>query len=253
MHIGANYLSNGKSIENLLELWGDNEKILYIISNKENEVPREGIIKYASPISSNIEELLKNNSVELNTEEDLKEFAMKSQNMDRYYGINFMNLNNSKNTIEFRLPNGTIDENTWIENINLFGGIIKSAEDIMQIQCKPENERIDEENKKIALFERLKDKELSDEERLETLLSLVIREENRDIYRNRYKTNSELIRQNSELLDGITKNIAKSPVNIKKISKTVFVGEGSVTGQDYQKIKSDIEKYKQKENQEVIE
>lgn len=164
-----------------------------------------------------------------------------------------MNLNNSKNTIEFRLPNGTIDENTWIENINLFGGIIKSAEDIMQIQCKPENERIDEENKKIALFERLKDKELSDEERLETLLSLVIREENRDIYRNRYKTNSELIRQNSELLDGITKNIAKSPVNIKKISKTVFVGEGSVTGQDYQKIKSDIEKYKQKENQEVIE
>lgn len=48
----------------------------------------------------------------------------------RYYGINFK----KQDTIEFRLSNGTLNANTWIENINLFGGIIKVAQNIAIIQ-----------------------------------------------------------------------------------------------------------------------
>ena len=187
-------------------------------------------------------------------ESDLKEFAKKAQNEERYRGINFMNIGNSKNTIEFRLANGTIDENTWIENINLFGGIIKTAENLAIIQSKPEEERTEEENKSLQLFEELNNTKLTDSERLDKLLRITIDEKERDIYRRRFKTNSLLIGFNPIIKQGITKKTAKKTIDIKMVGKKVFTGEDRVTGEDYRNIDMDIQRrYMQQEKQEMIE
>ena len=176
----------------------------------------------------------------MQSEDDLKEFAKESQ-MNRYYGINFDNLGNEKNTIEFRLANGTVDHETWIENINLFGGIIKASEDLAMMQLKSEEERTDAEKKILENLKSLKDPKLTNEEKLEKMLSIVIPEEDRDIYRNRYSVNSKLIEQNPKVKKVIANRSAKSSIDVKKIVKKVFTGKERVTGQEYQKGKQDME------------
>ena len=252
IHIGADYLTMEESWKNLTEIWGNTEQILYTISNKAGEIPRVGVPRYASPISSDFENILNSGNVNLQSEEDLKSFVKKAQSNNRYYGINFMNLENSKNTIEFRLPNGTLDADTWIQNINLFGGIIRISENLAIIQTKPEEERTEEEIKMLQQFEILKNSEISDKEKLEALLAIVITEEHRDIYRERYEVNSQLIEQNPEIKRGITEKVAKSPIDIKKVGKKVFTGADGITGQEYNQISQDIERAQQMENSDII-
>jgi len=235
-----------ESWENLTELWGNTEEILYIISNKAGEIPRRGVHEYARPISSNFENILNSGNIDLQNEESLKSFVKSAQSSSRYYGINFMNIGNSKNTIEFRLANGTIDADTWIQNINLFGGIIRCSEDLAKIQTKPEGERTQEEKNMLEYFEQIKSSEISNQDRLEALLSIVIPEEHRDIYRERYEENSKLIEQNPEIKRRITEKVAKSPINIGKVGKKVFLGKDGLTGQEYNNasriIESDLER-----------
>ena len=45
-----------------------------------------------------------------------------------------MNVRDEKNTIEFRLANGTINPEMWIENANLFGGMVAISEELARIQ-----------------------------------------------------------------------------------------------------------------------
>ena len=250
IHIGANYLTMEESWRNLTEIWGNAEEILYTISNKAGEIPRSGVPRYASPISSNFENILNSGNIDLTNEEDLKRFVKNAQE-SRYFGINFMNIGNSKNTIEFRLANGTIDADTWIQNINLFGGIVKSSEDLAKIQTKPEEERTEEEKNMLENFEQIKSSKISNQEKLEALLSIVIPEEHRDIYRERYEVNSQLIEQNPEIKKGITEKVAKSPIDIKKIGKKVFLGKDGVSGQEYNQVNRDIERNLQRENQNL--
>lgn len=232
-----------KSWRNLTEIWGNTEEILYIISNKSGEIPREGVIKYAQPISKEFEEILNNGTVELHDEKDLKMFVKNAQK-NRYYGINFSNVGKSKNTIEFRLANGTLDPDTWIENINLFGGIVRSAQDLAIIQTKPESERNPEEQRLLECFENIKSNEVDNKEKLKLLLEIVIPEDDRAIYMERYEVNSNLIKQNSTIKEGIKSNIAKVPINTDRIAKKVFMGEDGITYQEYercvQKIKEDL-------------
>ena len=190
--------------------------------------------------------------IQLETEDDVKEFAKDSQCQNRGYGINFMNVGTTKNTIEFRLANGTLDENTWLYNINLFGGIVKAAKDISIIQNKAENARNDEERKKIEDFEKIKGNELKDEERLELLLDIVVQDEDRDVYRKRYEINSKLIEGNPRIKRSITEKVAKKSVDIKMISKKIFTGEDKVTGKDYEIFEKDLLN-KRKDNVKEIE
>lgn len=220
VHIGADYLTTRESWENLIDLWGNTEEILYIISNKAGEIPRDGVPNYARPISKNFEEMLAKGTVQLDSIEDLQRFAKKSQineagEIDRYFGINFSNLENP-NTIEFRLANGTIDEETWIENINLFGGIVRASEELARIEQKSVEDRTPVEQKMLDNHERLKYLGVSEQEKLELLLSLVVPEEDRNIYRERYEKNSELIKQNPETEREIIEQVAKSPTDVKK-------------------------------------
>ena len=76
--------------------------------------------------------------------------------------------------MELRRAGGT---ETWIENINLFGGIISASEKLNIIQSKSEEMRTSQERYYLNVFEELKASDLSREEKLEILLELTIPEE----------------------------------------------------------------------------
>ena len=232
-------------------MWGNTEKILYIICNAEGEIPRKSITKYASPISNELEEKLKEGSIELESEAALKYFVKTVQDGQRYYGINFSNIGEKKNTIEFRLSNGTIDENTWVENINLYGGIVMAAEELALIQNKPEQERTEEELKKLESFEDLKNQNLTNQKKLDKLLSLVVSEKSKDIYQRRFRTNSLLISFNPILRYSISKKVTHNSVDIKKTTDKILIGKDRVTGSDYKKISEEFPK-KEIVNENII-
>ena len=210
-----------ESFENLIDIWGNCEKILYLISNKSGELPRKGIKNFAKPISGEIEKILESGSVELNTEEDLINLVKKAQKysdvdeINRCFGINFSNIGDEKNTIEFRLPNGTVDATVWIQNINLFGGIMKACEELALIQTK-QGELSEEEKKLIQNFEKLKHSK-DENEKLECLLKLTIPEKNRGIYQDRYITNKKLLKENLQIEAILSSKVAKRSCGYKKI------------------------------------
>lgn len=227
VHIGADYLSSLQSWKNLIELYGNIEEILFIISNEAGELPREGVLEYAKPISLNFMELLNEGTVNLRDERDLKIFAKSAQEAKsklrrKYYGINFNNVENVKNTIEFRISNEPKKANTWIQNINLYGGIIKASEDLAVIQGKSESKLMHEEKIKLKCFEKLKEKGIRNDEKIELLLYIAIPEENREIYRNRYRVNSLLIEQNPELKRKLKESIAREPISLDKFLEDAF-------------------------------
>ena len=128
---------------------------------------------------------------------------------------------------------GTLDANTWIENINLFGGIIKAAQDLAIIQIKPEKEKTLEEQNLLRNFDKIKQEEVSEHEKLEALLTLVIPEEDREIYRERYEKNSKLLEQSSELEENIINSLAKRKIDMSQIGRIVFLGEDGIKGEEY--------------------
>ena len=237
VHIGADYLTSKQAFYNLLELYANNEKILYTISNKEGEIPRYGIENYAAPISQNLERKFAD-TVQLNDIDDLDKFKEKiAETQDyRIRGLNFKNLGpHGKGTIEFRISNGTTDSKTWIENINLYGGLVRAAEEISLIQKKNLADRTDEEKEKLEIFNALgTDESLTEEKRLEYLLKLVIQNpQKRDIYTGRYRVNSELIKKNkyiSYILDAGTSKKLIRYSNKVEIGKAVFAGKNPING-----------------------
>ncbi len=245
IHIGKDYLTTSKSWNNFTELWGNAEKIFYIISNKEGEIPRDGILKYAIPISGNFEEVLNTGKIQLDSVENANKFAKEAQHGSRYFGINYEN----RDTFEFRLPNGTIDANTWIENINLFGGIIMISEKLAEIEAKEEKELTEEEKEKLICFQKIKNPEIMQEEKAEAVIELIISEKDRDIYRKRYQVNSKLIEENPRMKEELEAKVARKPITIKDVRKKIFTGEKAVNGVDYIKMAQEIERNLQKQEQ----
>ena len=148
IHIGADYLTDLQDWKNLRNIWNNTEKILYIISNRKGEIPREEVLKYAKPISGKDES--KQKTINLESESDLENFiaGIKKIQGDRFSAINYVNVGEEeKNTIEFRLPNGTLDPTTWIENINFFGGLVRVSHELSKIMLKSEEQRTEEEKK----------------------------------------------------------------------------------------------------------
>lgn len=202
VHIGSDVLTSKEAYANLYEIFGNTEKILYIISNENGDMPRYNIGKSAPPISKTISEAIENGTINLENEEDLNEFIKDLQNVqDEKFGratsLNLLNINNGKNTIEFRIANGTLNPNTWIENVKLFGRMVQISEKLAKIEKKAETELTDEDKKLISLKEDLKTGK-PDNEKLETLLELLFTEEERTVYRERYEENSKLLEEASE-------------------------------------------------------
>ena len=202
------FMKDRNAYINLLELYFSTEKLLYIISNEKGTKPREETVLdcgYAKPLSKMFfDRCQEMNEEEIETLKYLndKEFINKIKVLQetRNFGINFSNVDDGSkmdiNTIEFRMPNCTINPDVLIENINLFGGNIKVANELSIIQSKDILSK--EEGRKIQIFNKIKDSNTSEKEKLEYLLILAIPEENREIYINRYIVNKELLKQDEE-------------------------------------------------------
>lgn len=162
----------------------------------------------------------------------------------------------NKNTIEFRIPNGSIDPQTWIENINLFGGIVGVAEQLTQIQKKSPQMRTEEENKKLNVFNRLCSQKLPEEEQLSALLTLAVSDDKRKTYEERYQANSILMKK-SRLNTDLDNQISKSPITPYKIGKSLFTGQKLITGKEMQtaelRLERDREMYRNRTNPNQVQ
>ena len=221
VHIGADYITEEEGFKELLELWGNAEEVYYLIANKEGELPRENIPYYAPPISREIQRIKTENIPE-------DEFLVNAQKIieSRYRGLNIQNINidNSKNTIEFRVSNGTLDGNTWIENIRLYGRTVEIAEKLGVILKKLENEEeLSKEEKELyGLKERLK-QEIPLDEKMDILMEILFDEEERKVYRKRYDVNRSLDEE-----EPIVSNMEFRKVDFKKIYESVEIPEGII-------------------------
>ena len=219
IHIGADYLTDLQDWKNLRTIWNDTEKILYIISNRKGEIPRKGVLVYARPISGNDES--KQETINLENESDLEKFIVGTKIIQgtRYSGINYCNVGRKeKNTIEFRLPNGTLDPTTWIENINLFGGLVRVSHELSKIMLKSEEQRTEEEKKMLYNYEVI---QMEQDERkvAEALIGLCVSQEQMQTYLDRYDENSELLEKTPEINNGLKCKINKNKIGTKIIPK----------------------------------
>ena len=219
IHIGADYLTNLQDWKNLRTIWNNTEKILYIISNRKGEIPRKGVLVYARPISGNDES--KQEIINLENESDLEKFIVETKIIQgtRYSGINYCNVGRKeKNTIEFRLPNGTLDPTTWIENINLFGGLVRVSHELSEIMLKSEEQRTEEEKKMLYNYEVIQTEQ--DERKVaEALIGLCVSQEQMQTYLDRYDENSELLEKTPKINDGLKGQIRKNKIGKKTIPK----------------------------------
>lgn len=232
IHIGANYLTNIQAWKNLMILWEKAESILFIIGNKRGEIPRNGIVGYAKPSSKKIKDFLNSNSISLQSSDDLKEFKQKIAEFvnDKYRAINFRNIEEGGlQTIEFRVSNGTLNPNTWIENIRLFGGIVKGAQDLSIIQQTPLTERTEQEQYILDCFKKIENMSLSERERLELLLQIIVPDNIRDTYRERYVENIKLIAKHPILERTIRNNDDEERLLDYIINAAIF-DENRITG-----------------------
>ena len=216
VHIGADYLESTDDFMELVELWENAEKIFYLISNKPGELPREGIDKYAAPISSKIE---KNKIKKDEFVEEIKKIQEK-RNRD----INFMNVNTKKNTIEFRLSNGTIDSNTWIENIRLYGRVVQMAHEISEIKKKLiQGEQITEEELQKIIHEIILKKSTSLDKKKDALMGILFNEEERQPYEERYKINKELEKEKGVIKELKIRNIEFDIEDYRQICENTLI------------------------------
>ncbi len=247
IHIGADYLTDLQDWKNLRTIWNNTEKILYIISNRKGEIPRKGVLVYARPISGNDE--LKQEIINLENESDLEKFIVETKIIQgtRYSGINYCNVwRKEKNTIEFRLPNGTLDPTTWIENINLFGGLVRVSHELSEIMLKSEEQRTEEEKKMLYNYEVIQTEQ--DERKVaEALIGLCVSQEQMQTYLDRYDENSELLEKTPELNDRLNGQIRKNKIGQKTIP--------TIGGEDFEefsrKVSKELEIIKEREGEGI--
>ena len=230
IHIGANYLKSKEAFINLFEIWGNAEEVICKMSNAKNIVPRFSLQEYARPISPRINKAIEKGSINLENEEDLDSFIEKVQKAQgsRYCGLNLWNINNGKDTIEFRISNGTIDPDTWIENARLYGRIVEIAEKLAEIEKNPI--KSNEEKRLLSLKEYLK-KDISENDKMEVLLNLLFSKEERQLYRERYISTIENLKEIEEDYNPF------SDISFSKV--------------DFKKKKENTEKSKKKEQEEI--
>lgn len=262
IHIGADYFKNVESWKNFIDICSNSEEILYIISNKKGEVPRKGVFRFAEPVSGKLEEMIKSGAINLENENDLKNFKedikkfqmfiCTKERRGKYRSINFLNIDNDfKKTIEFRIPNGTIDSDTWIANINLFGGIMRAAKKLSDIQLKNKEDITVEEMEMLNHFEKIRMNDINQEEKLESILYLAVNENNREIYRERYIINNTLTGEKKYFDKEIKSGLANGEIRLSRNTiKAIFFGNDRVLGTEVKKVEQDL-KSKTKDKEEI--
>ena len=130
IHICMNILGNNpKYWKNFAKLWMTYENVIFRFLYGEYTSPREGMEKYAKPISKILIEDF--DRIEDRANMNTANYMLKVLNAgdDRRRAINFRNASNAelynynkeavKNTIECRVANGTFNPIIWQNNINL--------------------------------------------------------------------------------------------------------------------------------------
>jgi len=117
-----NSIINDNNVVSFLKLWYVFEEIIYQFSYGEFDHLRYDAFLYANKLDTELRTCLDDYE---KGNQDLTIFA----NFDKGYGINLSNHLSSrpihyKNTYEIRCPNGTINENTWQNNINFFAHLL---------------------------------------------------------------------------------------------------------------------------------
>lgn len=249
IHIGADFLTNKQAYINLLEIYGNCEEIIYAISNESGSTIRRGISQYCLPIAAKLEEGIENGTLDSETEMDRFIEQLQMIQEDRSAGINFMNIGTIKNTIEFRTPNGTINPDVWIENINLFGGMVRVAQELSVIQAKKGEKITDEDKLKMMYFSKLKSPDIDLKDKLNALLSLIVKD--KEPYIDRYNKNMKLM-QEDEKISKIMKNARlHKPLDIRRIGRSVLTGNNAVRGEEVAEVEGkfyrDVKKVKEGE------
>lgn len=221
IHIGANYIESEEGFRELLELWGNAEEVYFLISNRAGELPRKDTAEYAEPISKYLENAKVKGTTGDEFVEDAKEYLRNSR--DR--SLNLMNVNNGKNTIEFRLSNGTIDGNTWVENVRLYGRTVQLAQVLGEISEKLEagEELTEDEKRKYTLKEMLKDHRPLDE-KMDILMQILFSKEESEVYYERYNANRKLDKKEYRV-----SSFRFGKVDFKKVYDGVKIPEGIVS------------------------
>ena len=208
---------------------------MYIIANEEGTIPRK--FDYAKPMSNKLEEALEKGTIDIEGEQDLEKFKetlLEFQGAERYIGVNFMNLEQGgKGTIEFRMPNGTVNADTWIENINFFGGLVRVSHELSKIMLKSEEQRTEEEKKMLYNYEVIQTEQ--DERKVaEALIGLCVSQEQMQTYLDRYDENSELLEKTPELNDRLNGQIRKNKIGQKTIP--------TIGGEDFEEFSRKVSK-----------
>lgn len=235
VHIGADYFKDYESYQNLVDLWVNCEQIFYIISNQVGEVPRKNIAEYAKPISKSYERSIEEGQVDFTEIETLRDIERQlNLASKRCNSLNFNNLSDyEKHTIEFRLPNGTVNPDTWIENINLFGNTLKKCQEITQIRKKDKDALTPQEKSELKLFNSLVFGDLSMDDRAKVLINFVLPENQQQVFHNRYFVNSKLLNLHNDVREFLSSETFDTPIDITDIKEKLFEQEGRITGVEF--------------------
>ena len=234
------------SLKNLLEIWNNNEDLFYIISNPPGEATEKNRLFYSSSTSKNWAEAIKSGNVNINSENDLKEFKRQIRVGQRTKNVS---LNTGEysghHTIEFRLSNASLDPNTWMENISLYGGLMECCRNLTRIMVKNDNDRTPEEIEKLKKLTILNTSNISREERLDLLLDFICQdEEQKNLLKKRYDANYMLFENDEDLSYFLNNTIAKRPLLFRP--KSAYFRD--VTLDEYTQVSSNIENELEQKN-----
>ena len=197
IHFDKNYLKTKEEYIVLLEIWSYAEEIFYLISNEEGNIPREYVFYFTEPFLEGILNSLKEEKIYWDLQKSDEEFiqGLSQWQETKNNSLNFYHQNKKLNTMEFRVPNGSMSFVTWLQNIKLFGRLLMVSKALGSIFLEEASE---DEKTLWNLKEELK-QDISVEDKLEILLELLFREEEKEVYRGRYYANKRLLGENNSL------------------------------------------------------
>ena len=197
IHFDKNYLKTKEEYIVLLEIWSYAEEIFYLISNEEGNIPREYVLYFTKPFLEGILNSLKEEKIYWDLQKSDEEFiqGLSQWQETKNNSLNFYHQNKKINTMEFRVPNGSMSFVTWMQNIKLFGRLLMVSKALGGISLEEASE---DEKTLWNLKEELK-QDISVEDKLEILLELLFREEEKEVYRGRYYANKRLLGENNSL------------------------------------------------------
>jgi len=193
IHLGFDYFKTIDEFNVFLNLYGNVEDILYLISNRTGSRIRGRVLRYANKLKPILEKI-PNLTINFDKCCDLGAYAtlIKKQIKERYYGLNLKNINSSnKNTIEFRMPNGEINFLEIVLNIRLFVKMLERSKTISNILVGTAKTK--QEIKWIELYNKLVSIELDERSKVSYLLNILFDSiEERNLYYKRYVNNISL-------------------------------------------------------------